>query len=337
MSRAASPRQPRPDTRRELIDATRRVIQRTGIANATVGEITREAGASLGLLNYHFASKGDVVAEAFAEVARMELAELQDISRRHDDPADRLAAYLDLEEWADRESWSLWVDAWGEAVHLDALRDTLDRFAAGWRAVLAEVIADGARQGRWTCADPAETAARLTAVLDGIGLHSTVHAHDVDPARATAWARRLAELELGVTLPDAPPPLPERPPGRPHETHITIRARDLDAYGRVDPAVLLTYLQEARDAWLRARLTGVDARVAHVAVDFRRPLGRRDGTAVVRCALDAAGRSGVRTRETIATAGGTIVVGASTTLEVMDAETGRPRALSAGEREALER
>ena len=84
----------------------------------------------------------------------MELAELQDISRRHDDPADRLAAYLDLEEWADRESWTLWVDAWGESVHLDALRDTLDRFADGWRAVLAEVIADGARQGRWTCADP---------------------------------------------------------------------------------------------------------------------------------------------------------------------------------------
>jgi acyl-CoA thioesterase FadM len=45
----------------------------------------------------------------------------------------------------------------------------------------------------------------------------------------------------------------------------------------------------------------------------------------------------VRTRETIATAGGTIVVGASTTLEVLDAETGRPRALSASEREALER
>ena len=35
--------------------------------------------------------------------------------------------------------------------------------------------------------------------------------------------------------------------------------------------------------------------------------------------------------------GGTIVVGASTTIEVLDAETGRPRALSESEREALER
>jgi len=337
VSRAASPRQPRPDTRRELLEATRRVIQRTGIASATVGEITREAGASLGLLNYHFPSKDDVVAEAFAEVARLELAELADISRRYDDPADRLAAYLDLEEWADHESWSLWVDAWGESVHIDALRDTLDRFAAGWRAVMTEVIADGARQGRWTCDDPADTAARLVVVLDGIGLHCTVHGHDLPPERATAWARRLVELELGVTLPDAPPPLPPRPVGRAHETRIAIRARDLDAYGRVDPAVLLTYLQEARDAWLRARLTGLDARVAHIAVDFRHPLVRRDGTAVVRCVLDAAGRSGLRTRETVATAGGTVVVGASTTLEVLDPETDRPRPLTAAEREALER
>jgi hypothetical protein len=47
-------------------------------------------------------------------------------------------------------------------------------------------------------------------------------------------------------------------------------------------AVLLTYLQEVRDAWPRARLTGLDARVAHIAVDFLRPLVRRDGTAVVR-------------------------------------------------------
>jgi hypothetical protein len=83
----------------------------------------------------------------------------------------------------------------------DALRDTLDRFNAGWRAVLAEVIADG----RARAAGPVTT--RRTprrgwwTVLDGIGLHSTVHGQDVPPERATAWARRLAELELGVTLP----------------------------------------------------------------------------------------------------------------------------------------
>ena len=133
MSRPGAPARPaRPDTRRsELLDAARRVIRRRGFANATVGEITGEAGASLGLLHYHFGSKDDVVAEAFAELARDELDELEEISHRHADPPERLAAYLDLEGWADRDSWRMWIDAWGEAVHAETLRSTLaGRFAA---------------------------------------------------------------------------------------------------------------------------------------------------------------------------------------------------------------
>ena len=203
------------------------MIGRDGFAAATVGEITREAGASLGLLNYHFGSKDEVVAEAFAAAAREDLAALEAISRRFEDPADRLAAYLDQSEWADAASWRLWVDAWGESVHSPLVRDTLGRFDVGWRAVLAEVLADGVRQGRWACADPQDTAARLVAVLDGIGLHTTVHGEDVPPERATAWARRLAELELGVTLPAPPPPVVAPSP--------RARARDADRDPRARP------------------------------------------------------------------------------------------------------
>ena len=114
--------------REELVTAARRVIGRDGFAGATVGTITREAGASLGLLNYHFGSKDEVVAEAFAAAAREDLASLEAISRRFEDPAERLAAYLDQSEWADQDSWRLWVDAWGESVHSPLVRDTLGRF-----------------------------------------------------------------------------------------------------------------------------------------------------------------------------------------------------------------
>ena len=223
--------------REELVGAARRVIGRDGFAAATVGEITREAGASLGLLNYHFGSKDEVVAEAFAEAAREELRALEAISRRFEDPADRLAAYLGKSEWADVAAWRMWVDAWGESVHSGVVRDTLGRFEVGWRAVLAEVLTDGVRHGCWECDDVQDTAARLVAVIDGIGLHTTLHGEDVPPERAAAWARRLVELELGVTLP-APPSLVVSPPAaRVHFARIEIRARDLDAHGHVDPAV----------------------------------------------------------------------------------------------------
>jgi AcrR family transcriptional regulator len=310
--------------REELVTAARRVIGRDGFAGATVGTITREAGASLGLLNYHFGSKDEVVAEAFAAAAREDLAALEAISRRHEDPAERLAAYLDQSEWADDESWRLWVDAWGESVHSPLVRDTLGRFDLGWRAVLAEVLEDGVRQGRWQCPDPQDTAARLVAVIDGIGLHTTVHGEDVPPERATAWARRLAELELGVSLPAPPPPLAVASGARVHETRVEIRARDLDAHGHVDPAVLFTFLEESRAAWLGSRVP--DAVVTHVAVGYRRPLGRSPVT--VSCTLDAVGRASFRTRETVTTDDG-VGVEAATTLEVPG------RALTAGERTEL--
>jgi AcrR family transcriptional regulator/acyl-CoA thioesterase FadM len=311
--------------REELVTAARRVIGRDGFAAATVGTITREAGASLGLLNYHFGSKDEVVAEAFAAAAREDLAELEAISRRHEHPAERLAAYLDQSEWEDTESWRLWVDAWGESVHSPLVRDTLGRFDIGWRAVLAEVIADGVRQGCWACADPQDTAARLVAVLDGIGLHTTVHGEDVPPGRATAWARRLAELELGVTLPAPPPPF-SAPVARVRSTRLEIRGRDLDAHGHVDPAALFTFLEEAREAWLGARVP--DAIVTHVAVGYLRPLGRDPVT--ITCTLDAVGRASFRTRETVATEDG-VAVEAATTLEVLG------RTLTHAEREELAR
>jgi AcrR family transcriptional regulator len=335
----ATPRAARQDTRRtELIEAARRVIQRRGFAKATVGAITGEAGASLGLLNYHFASRDDVVAEAFAVAAREELALLEDASRRHADPPRRLAAFLELSDWDDRESWRMWIDAWGEAVHTEKLRATLESFQRGWRAVLAAVLADGDRQGCWSCPDPDDVAGRLVAAMDGIGLHTTLHPDDVPFASAAAWGRRLTELELGVTLPAAPDPGPERAAPTPYEARMAIRGRDLDATGRVHPAVLLTYLGEAREAWVEERLSGLGAPptldVAHVTADFGHPLAREDAEVSVRCALDGIGATSVRTRETIETVDGALVASAAATVVVTGAD-GEPRALTAPEREAL--
>jgi AcrR family transcriptional regulator len=324
--------------RAELLDAARRVIQRRGFAKATVGAITGEAGASVGLLNYHFASRDDVVAEAFAAEAREDLAVLQDIARRHPEPRARLAAYLDHEAWSDREVWRMWIDAWGEAIHTETLCATLKDFERGWRAVLATVLADGDRQGCWHCPDPEDAAGRLVAALDGIGLHVTLHPEDVPTETAHVWARRLAEHELGVTLPAASASAPLAATPTPYEARIPIRGRDLDATGRVHPAVLLTYLGEAREAWLDARLSAAGAsprlEVTHVSADFRHVPARRDAEVVVRCALDGLGAEGVRTRETIETLDGTLVVSAGVSVALWG-DDGEPRALSADEREAL--
>jgi acyl-CoA thioester hydrolase len=124
------------------------------------------------------------------------------------------------------------------------------------------------------------------------------------------------------------------------ERRIEIRWRDVDAYGHVNNAVYLTYLEEARDAWVTRVLGEVtdtwDFVLARVAIDFRHELTQADGEVVVRCTLDSLGRASVRTREEIVKADGTISAVAASVTVPRDPASGRSRPLTAEERAALE-
>jgi len=126
-----------------------------------------------------------------------------------------------------------------------------------------------------------------------------------------------------------------------HEKQIEIRWRDQDAYGHVNNAVYLTYLEEVRDEWLeRALGDSGDAWgyvTARVAIDFRRELTQDDDAIVARLWLTRIGTSSVTTQEEIVTVGGELAAEAEAVLVARDTETGRSRPLSDPERVALER
>ena len=73
-----------------------------------------------------------------------------------------------------------------------------------------------------------------------------------------------------------------------------------------------------------------------MTADLRRVPARRDAEVVVRCTLDGLGTTGARTRETIETVGGALVVSAGATV-VATGEDGAPRPLTDTERAALRR
>ena len=126
-----------------------------------------------------------------------------------------------------------------------------------------------------------------------------------------------------------------------HEKQIEIRWRDQDAYGHVNNAVYLTYLEEVRDEWLERALGDAgDAWgyvTARVAIDFRRELTQDDDAIVARLWLTRIGTSSVTTREEIVTVGGELAAEAEAVLVARDTETGRSRPLNDVERAALER
>ena len=126
-----------------------------------------------------------------------------------------------------------------------------------------------------------------------------------------------------------------------HEKQIEIRWRDQDAYGHVNNAVYLTYLEEVRDEWLERALGDAGDPwgyvTARVAIDFRRELTQDDDAIVARLWLTRIGTSSVTTREEIVTVGGELAAEAEAVLVARDTETGRSRPLTDVERAALER
>ncbi len=126
-----------------------------------------------------------------------------------------------------------------------------------------------------------------------------------------------------------------------HEKQIEIRWRDQDAYGHVNNAVYLTYLEEVRDEWLERTLGDAGDSwgyvTARVAIDFRRELTQDDDAIVARLWLTRIGTSSLATREEIVTVGGELAAEAEAVLVARDHDTGRSRPLNNSERAALER
>jgi acyl-CoA thioester hydrolase len=125
------------------------------------------------------------------------------------------------------------------------------------------------------------------------------------------------------------------------EKRIEIRWRDVDAYGHVNNAVYLNYLEEARDAWVQEVLGAAsgstwDFVLARVAIDFKAELTQDDGAVIVTCELERIGSSSVGTREEVRKVDGTISAMATSVVVPRDPRTGRSRPLADAERAALE-
>ena len=122
------------------------------------------------------------------------------------------------------------------------------------------------------------------------------------------------------------------------EIRLAIRWRDNDAYGHVNNAVYLTYLEECRDR-LVEELFGAQAWdfvLAHVGIDYRHQLTQADEHVTVRCAVASFGTASVRTTERITMVDGTVAAEAESVIVPRDPSAGTSRPLTETERATLQ-
>jgi acyl-CoA thioester hydrolase len=123
------------------------------------------------------------------------------------------------------------------------------------------------------------------------------------------------------------------------QIRMAIRWADMDAYGHVNNAVYLSYLEECRDR-LVEELFGSDEAwdfvLAHVGIDYRSQLTREDGSVTVTCEVSGIGTSSIRTSERIVKEDGTVAAEAESVIVPRDPDQLRSRPLTEAERATLE-
>lgn len=110
---------PQAERRRQILDATIRVIAEEGLSLTTVEKVARSAGVSPGTVLFHFRSKDELLLAALEAVAQeFEAARRAAIVGSGGDPAkalDALIIALFDEQIASPEKVAVWYAFWGEA------------------------------------------------------------------------------------------------------------------------------------------------------------------------------------------------------------------------------
>jgi TetR/AcrR family transcriptional regulator, fatty acid metabolism regulator protein len=186
--------------REQIVRATVRCLAREGYTRLTMKKVAREAGVSQGILHYYFADKQAMLTATLAAVSRdldRRVAAAQ--SRTGRDPAARLRALVRacLEVAVGRpEFWVVFVEFWGEMMHDQRLRQVNAEVYDRTRRLIARLIGEGVRTGRFRAVDPAHAAAVVLGLVDGVSLQLTF-----DPeAFGVAEAARFCDDALGRYL-----------------------------------------------------------------------------------------------------------------------------------------
>jgi len=120
VSERAKPRKAARDVRRkQLIEATIDVLATRGYASLTIGDVSRAAGLSLGIVNFHFESKAALLADTLKYLALQYRDNwMAAVEKAGDDPAARLYAMTSADfdgGICTSRTLQAWVSFWAES------------------------------------------------------------------------------------------------------------------------------------------------------------------------------------------------------------------------------
>jgi AcrR family transcriptional regulator len=192
------------ERRNDILEVTCQVVIERGFAGTRISDVAKRLDVSSSLIHYHFDSKEQLLAEAFAHYAQIDLADMEgEVGAEPTATAqlDRLIQNM-VPEGSDDVEWMLWIDGWGEALRNPMMKKISQQLDEQTSDMLERVLETGVASGEFLCSSPKSTAIRLTALVDGLAVQFAAHDGMMDRSQLIEHVRTVAAAEIGVTLAD---------------------------------------------------------------------------------------------------------------------------------------
>lgn len=196
------------DRRRILIAATLKCLSEEGQAGMSVRRISREAGISVGLINHHYASKEDLVAQAY-ETLTVSLLDYsrQAVDREEGGARQRLAALLRSVFYGpllDPGVLRCWLVFWGMIQKGSVLKEVHDRTYGDYRLYVEGLLRDLAAEQKMPLLDIRLTAIGLLALVDGLWIEWCLNQTTFSPEEALRLCEAWIDALVLRNAPAAP-------------------------------------------------------------------------------------------------------------------------------------
>ena len=133
------------ERRTEILEVTCQVVIERGFAATRIADVAKKLGVSSSLIHYHFDSKEQLLAEAFAHYARKDVAEMEAEVEAAPNSVGQLDRVVQnyVPEGSNDMEWMLWIDGWGEALRNPMMRKISQELDEQSAELLERVIIKG--------------------------------------------------------------------------------------------------------------------------------------------------------------------------------------------------
>ncbi|MGI9368424.1 MAG: TetR family transcriptional regulator C-terminal domain-containing protein [Ruegeria sp.] len=166
--------EPKEVRRQQLIDATIDSIAKNSIGGTTMSTVTDIAGLSLGIVNFHFKSKQNLLEETLLFLAREHHDQwLQAFNNAGLSAPDKLLAIVDAHfqpQICTPKKLAVWFAFFGEAGRRKTYRKLIEDIDRERYSIALRLCREIAKEGGNTAIPPRQVANILEALYDGVWL-----------------------------------------------------------------------------------------------------------------------------------------------------------------------